>query len=184
VAFGLALLVIGLVAYASIPTIHTTPIVNEQSVWTQEGILVQGQGLYETPRNITMFPGANNTLHVNVTQLQPTGSSPIRFKLYELNKSQTCPATGESPVLIDRSLSDRQPFNLTLTSGGTYCFVFDNQDSQSPSSIDVSAWVSSQSDQVVVSRDGSANTAGLGLGALGLAVALYGYSRKTVIPWE
>jgi len=185
VAFGLALLIIGLVTYASIPAVHTTPIVNEQFVWVQKGVLVQGPGLYETPKNITLFPGTNNTLHVNVTQSQPTGgSSSLRFELYELNKSQTCPAAGESTILIDRSVSDKQPFNLTLTSEGTYCFVFDNQHSQSSSSIDISAWVSSRTDKVLIARDGSANTAGLGLGALGLVVALLGYSRKSIIPWE
>jgi len=185
VAFGLALLVIGLVTYASIPAVHTTQIVNEQFVWVQKGVLVQGQGLYETPKNITLFPGTNNTLHVNVTQSPPIGgSSSLRFELYELNKSQTCPAAGEPTILIDRSLSDKQPFNLTLTSEGTYCFVFDNQHSQSSSSIDISAWVSSRTDKVLVARDGSANTAGLGLGALGLVVALWGYSRKSIIPWE
>jgi hypothetical protein len=50
--------------------------------------------------------------------------------------------------------------------------------------IDISARVSGTAQEVLVARDGTANTAGLGLGALGLGVALYGCSRKTIIPWE
>jgi len=39
-------------------------------------------------------------------------------------------------------------------------------------------------EKVLIARDGSANTVGLGLGALGLVVVIYGYSRKSIIPWE
>jgi hypothetical protein len=62
--------------------------------------------------------------------------------------------------------------------------VFDNQNSQTLKNIDISVRAFGTTEQVLVARDGSANTAGLGLGALGLAVALYGYSRKSIIPWE
>src|SRR3989442_12369598 len=73
VAFGVALLIIGLVAYASIPAVHTTPVVNEQNVWVQNGFPVQAGSLVEQPKNITIFSGMNNELRTNLTVSGPNG---------------------------------------------------------------------------------------------------------------
>ena len=86
-------------------------------------------------------------------------------------------------VLVDQFVTN-QSFNIPLNATGTYCFVFDNQNSQTLKNIDISARALGTTEQILVARDGSANTAGLGLGAVGLVVALYGYSRKSIIPWE
>jgi hypothetical protein len=184
-AFGLALLIIGLATYASIPAVHTTPILNVNNVWVQNGFPIQAGSLVEQPKNITIFSGVSNELRANLTVSDSHGvASSVRFELLGMNKSQSCSPSSRPPtVLIDQPASN-QSFNIPLNTTGTYCFVFDNQNSQTLKNIDISARVWGTTEQVIVARDGSANTAGLGLGALGLAVALYGYSRKPIIPWE
>ena len=185
-AFGLALLIVGLVAYASIPAIHTTPLTRAQDVWVQRQFPVQGRSLVEQARNVTIFSGMGNELRTNLTIAGPNGiMSSIHFQLLGMNRSLTCSSSPQVPsILVDRIVSNQSFFVVPLNMTGTYCFVFDNQASEQGKSIDISAQVSGTTVQVQVARDGSANTAGLGLGAIGLAVAVYGYSRKTVIPWE
>jgi len=185
VAFGVALLIIGLVAYASVPAVHTTPVVNEQNVWVQNGFPVQAGSLVEQPKNITIFSGMNNELRTNLTVSEPNGvPSSLHFELLSMNKSQSCSPSSRPPAILIDQLVSNQSFSIPLNATGTYCFVFDNQSSQTLKNIDISARAFGTTEQVLVARYGSANTAGLGLGALGLAVALYGYSRKTIIPWE
>jgi hypothetical protein len=177
--------VVGLVAYASIPAVHTTPVVNEQNVWVQDGFPVQAGSLVELPKNITASSGMNNELHVNVTVSKPgVGSSSIHFQLLAMNNTQSCSPSPRPPtVLVDQTVSNKS-FNLPLNASGTYCFVFDNQGSQPLKNINISALAVGTTQKVLIARDGTANTAGLGLGAVGLVVALYGYSRKTIVPWE
>ena len=186
VLFGLALLIVGLVAYASIPAIHTTPLTRTQDVWVQGQFPVQGRSLVEEPRNVTVFPGMGNELRTNLTVTGPIGTVPsIHFQLLGMNKSSTCSSSPQAPsILVDRTVSNQSFFVVPINMTGTYCFVFDNQASQQVKSINISTLVAGTAVQVQVARDGSANTAGLGLGAIGLVVAVYGYSRKTVIPWE
>ena len=186
VIFGLAMLIIGLVAYTSIPAIHSTPLSRTQDVWVQGQFPVQGRSLVEEPRNVTIFSGMGNELRTNLTVTGPSGSTAaIHFQLLGMNKSSTCSASPQATsILIDRTVSNQSSFILPLNMTGTYCFVFDNQASQQMKSIDITSRISGTAVQVQVARDGSANTAGLGLGAIGLVVAAYGYSRKTVIPWE
>jgi hypothetical protein len=179
------LLIVGLATYASIPSVHTTPVVNSQNVWVQTGFPIQAGSLVEQPKNITIFSGMTNQLTVNLTVSEPRGTaSSVHFELLGMNKSQSCSPSALPPtVLIDQSVTN-QSFNIPLNATGTYCFVFDNQSSQTVKNIDISVRALGTTEQILVARDGSANTAGLGLGALGLAVALYGYSRKSIIPWE
>jgi hypothetical protein len=127
----------------------------------------------------------NNELHLNLTVSKPgAGSSSIHFQLLSMNNTQSCYPSQHTPtVLVDQIVSNKS-FNLPLSATGTYCFVFDNQGSQPLKNINISARAFGTTQKVLIARDGTANTAGLGLGALGLAVALYGYSRKTIIPWE
>src|SRR5712692_4415722 len=187
VAFGIALLIIGLVTYASIPAVHTTPVVNVQNVWVQHGFPIQAGSLVEQPRNITIFSGMNNELRANLTISESNGAaSAVRFELLGMNNSQSCSPSSRPPVVLIDQLVSNQSFNIPLNATGTYCFVFDNYSdnysSQTLKNVDILALVSGTTEQVIVARDGSANTAGLGLGALGLVVALYGYSRKSIIP--
>src|SRR5438132_4841090 len=182
VAFGLALLIIGLVTYASIPAVHTTPVVSVQNVWVQNGFPVQAGSVVGLPKNITIFPGMKNELRANLTVSEPHGgASSVQFELLGMNN---CSPPSRPPIVLIDQLVSNESFNIPLNETGIYCFVFDNHSSQTLKSIDVSSRVSGTTEQVLVARDGSANTVGLGLGALGIVVALYGYSRKTIIPWE
>jgi hypothetical protein len=144
VAFGLALLIIGLVAYTSIPTIHTTPLTRVSDVWVQGQFPVQGNSLVEEPKNVTLFPGMGNELRTILTVNGPSGtSSSIHFQLFGMNKSQTCsPYAGTPSILVDRIISNQSSFSVPLNMTGTYCFVFDNQASQQMKDIDISARVS------------------------------------------
>jgi len=139
----------------------------------------------EQPKNITAFSGMNNELRANVTVSEPgVGASNIRFELLAMNNSQTCSPSPRPPtVLVDQTVANKS-FNIPLKASGTYCFVFDNQGSQSSKTVNISARVLGSTEKVLIARDGSANTVGLGLGALGLVVVIYGYSRKSIIPWE
>ena len=134
---------------------------------------------------MTIFYGMGNELRTNLTVSGPNGTgSSIHFQLLNMNRSLTCSASPRAAtVLIDQVVSN-QSFIIPLNMTGTFCFIFDNQASQQTKAIDISSRVSGTAVKVLIARDGSANTAGLGLGALGLVVAVYGYSRKTVIPWE
>ncbi|HEV2118857.1 MAG TPA: hypothetical protein VGS11_01930 [Candidatus Bathyarchaeia archaeon] len=179
------MLIVGLVTYASIPAVHTTPVVRVQNVWVQSGFPIQAGSLVEQPKNITILSGMNNELRANLTVSEPSGvASAVHFELLGMNKSQSCSPSSRPPTVLIDQLVSSQSFNIPLNVTGTYCFVFDNQSSHAAKAIDISVRVSGSTQQVIIARDGSANTAGLGLGALGLAVALYGYSRKSIIPWE
>jgi len=182
---GLVLLLVGIAAYAAIPSVHMTPVVNTTTVWTQTAFPVEPGTLVEQPRNITVFAAMTNVLKTNltVTETSKSSSSTLRFQLLRVYESASCSVSSRQPsILFDQSVSN-QSFSVPLNATGTYCFVFDNQGSQTLKNVDISASVTGTSVQVKVARDGSANEVGLGLGAVGLAVAAYGYSRKTVIPW-
>jgi len=185
VVLGLALLAVGLVTYASIPAVHTTLVANEQNVWVQNGFPIQANSLVEQPKNITAFSGMNNELRANVTVSLPgAGASSIRFELLAMNNSQSCSPSSRPPtVIVDQTVVNNS-FSIPLKAAGTYCFVFDNQTSQSSKTVNISALVLGSTEKILIARDGSANSAGLGLGVLGLVVAIYGYSRKSIIPWE
>lgn len=156
-----------------------------QNVWVQNGFPIQAGSLVEQPKNVTIFSAMNNHLQANITVSEPHGvASSVHFELLGMNKSQSCSPSSRPPLLLIDRLVTNGSFNIALNTTGTYCFVFDNQSSQMSKSIDISVRVSGTTQQVLVARDGSANTAGLGLGAVGLVVALYGYSRKSIIPWE
>jgi len=165
--------------------VHTTPVVSEQNVWVQNGFPIQPNSLVGQPRNITAFSGMNNELRVNVTVSEPgVGLSNIHFQLLAMNNTQSCyPPPHPPTVLVDQTISNKS-FNIPLREAGTYCFVFDNQGPQPSKTVNISARVLGSTEKVLIARDGSANTVGLGLGALGLVVVIYGYSRKSTIPWE
>jgi hypothetical protein len=183
---GLVLLTIGLAAYASIPAIHRNSIVTTpENVWAQNAFPIQGGSIVEQPRNVTVFSSMDNELRAHLTVWQKAGElSSVHFELLSMIQSSSCSPSSRSPIVLIDQIVSNQSFNVPLNATGTYCFVFDNQSSQSLKSIDISAQVTGKGEQVLVARDGNANTFGLGLGALGLVVAIYGYSRKTVIPWE
>ena len=178
------MLIVGLITYASIPSVHTTPVVNAQNLWVQNAFPVQAKSFAGQSKNITLFSGMNNELQINLTVSESNGvASAVRFELLGMNNSQSCSPSSRPPVVLIDQLVSNQSFNIPFSATGSYCFGFDNS-SQTLKNIDISARVVGTTEQIIVARDGSANTAGLGLGAVGLVVALYGCSRKSVIPWE
>jgi len=131
------LLIVGLVTYASIPSVHTTPVVNSQNVWVQNGFPIQASSLVEQPKNITIFSGMNNRLKVNLTVSEPRGTaSSVHFELLGMNKSQSCSPSSRPPIVLIDQFVTNQSFNIPLNATGTYCFVFDNQSSQTLKNIE------------------------------------------------
>ncbi len=185
VAFGAALLVVGLAAYASIPTVHTTTVSSWQDVWVQSGFPIQAGSLVEQPKNITMFSSMANILHANFSVSSPgREATSVRFELLRMNSTESCSPSSKPPTIFVDQIVSNQSLSIPLNETGTYCFLFDNQNSQTWKNVDISARTEGSTQRILIARDGSANTVGLGLGALGLVVAVYGYSRRTVIPWE
>ncbi len=183
---GIVLLIIGLLGYSLIPNIHTIPVQTNRSVIDQKAISIDSFSLLETPRNVTITPGRQNELRINITVSLETGEpSSLQFKLFTKDRSENCMSVDQpSGCLINRSVSNATTFTLPMNASNTYYFGFDNTGSSSTKKVIYSASLFANSVQTIVTKDGSLNFLGLGLGAIGLLVALYGASRKTVIPWE
>ncbi len=183
---GIVLLIVGLLAYATIPTIHSIPVETSQNIVGPKAVPVEPGFLAETPpENVTIFPGKNNTLRVSITvALQNGGLSTIQFKLYPKDKAQSCMSPDQpTGCLINKTVSN-ETFNVHVNSSNTYRLAFDNAGSASPKNVTFSLFLFGNSVQTTVTKDGDFNLVGLGLGVIGFLVAVYGVSRKTVIPWE
>jgi len=180
VILGVVLLVVGLAAYSSIPNVHRTPVLTTQSIMAENLSIIAGSSV-TVPRNITILQGKQNELRVNITVTAQSGEpATLRFHIFLRNNSTSCSTTQPKSFLVSQNASLLVPMNST----GTYCFIFDNLDYPASKAASVSAFLDTRSEQVLVAKDGGANTAGLGLGAFGVLVLLYGATRKTVIPWE
>jgi hypothetical protein len=189
---GIVLLIVGLLAYATIPTIHKIPVETSQNIAGPKAVPVEPGFLAETPpENVTIFPDKQNELRINMTlrinitvSLQNGELSTIRFKLYTKDRAQYClPTDQPTGCLINKTVSN-ETFIVPVNSSNTYRLAFDNAGSTSPKNVTFSIFLFGNSVQTIVTKDGSFNFVGLGLGAIGFLVAMYGASRKTVIPWE
>ncbi|HLE65238.1 MAG TPA: hypothetical protein VI816_03820 [Candidatus Bathyarchaeia archaeon] len=183
VLLGVALLVVGLVSYSSIPNIHRTPVLTTQSIMGENLSIIAGSSV-TVPRNITISQGKQNDLRINITVTAQSGElATLRFQVFPRNNSMSCSTTQPTSFLVSQKVSN-ETLLVPMNSTGTYCFIFDNEDYPTSKTASVSAFLDTRSEQVRVAKDGGANTAGLGLGAFGFLVLLYGVTRKTVIPWE
>ena len=184
VVLGIVLLLVGLVAYSSIPNVQRTPVLTTQSILGPDAVHVMGGRSEVIAKNITVFQGKQNDLKVNVTVTTESGElGSLRFLVFPRNNSFSCTTSRPVIFLLDRAVSNETllaPVNTT----GAYCFVFDNEDYPTSKVASVIASLDTRSEKVSVTKDGGANMAGLGLGALGFLLALYGVTRKAVIPWE
>ncbi len=182
VILGVALLVVGLVAYSSIPNVHRTPVLTTQSIMAEENLSIIAGSSVTVQRNITILQGKQNDLRVNitVTETQSGELATLRFQVFLPNNAMSCSTTQPRSFLVSQNVSLLVPMNST----GKYCFIFDNLDYPTSKTASVSVFLDTRSEKVLVTKDGGANTAGLGLGAFGVLVLLYGAARKTVIPWE
>src|SRR5260370_4015698 len=88
---GAFLLILGLLAYSMIPNFHNVPLESAQKVVNLKSIPVSSASLSETPQNVTVFPGKENNLLVNMTVSTQTGAhSSIQFTLFAEGAFQRC----------------------------------------------------------------------------------------------
>lgn len=182
---GSFLLIIGLLAYSMIPNFHPVPLQSAQMIVNPKQVAVSSDSLSETPQNVTLFPGKENDLLVNLTVLTQSGAaSSVLFKLFPESRFQSCMLSSQPRgCLVNRTVSNAT-LRIPLNASTTYYFGFDNSGSSNPKQVMLSANLVGSSVNTMVARDGGLNFAGLGVSLLGLLVALYGVFAKTVVPWE
>lgn len=182
---GTFLLIIGLLAYSMIPNLHTIPLQSARMVVSPKPIAVSSASLSETPENVTIFPGKENDLLVNLTVSTQSGSpSSIQFKLFPEGAFQGCMLSPQPSGCLVNQIVANSTLRIPLNASSTYYFGFDNSGSSNSKQVMLSAALIESSVNILVSRDGGLNFAGLGMSLIGLLVTLYGVFAKTVIPWE
>src|SRR5260370_30905721 len=88
---GAFLLILGLLAYSMIPNFHIVPLESTQTVVNLKPIPVSSASLSETPENVTLFPGKENSLLVNLTvSTQSRVPSSIQFKFFAVGAFKNC----------------------------------------------------------------------------------------------
>ena len=146
--------------------------------------MVPGAGIVEITYNLSLVPERQNELVANITVTSDSGqATPLLFEIFQRNQTQSCLNTLPKSYLASQEISN-ESLRIPISRSGSYCFVFDNEASQAYKSVLLATSVSSTFDEVRVSNDGEVNIAGLGVGALGFLLALTGFFKKTVIPWE
>src|SRR6266571_5300351 len=185
VVVGAFLLIAGLTAYSMIPNFHTVPLRSAQMVVNPKPISVSSASLTETSESVSLFPGRENELRVNLTVSTQSGElSSIQFKFFPEGAFQSCMLDAQQRgCLINQTVSNSS-IRIPLNASTTYFFGFDNRGSSSSKQVLMSATLVASSVTTTVARDGGMNFAGLGMSLIGLLVTLYGVFAKTVIPWE
>jgi hypothetical protein len=182
---GAFLLIAGLLAYSMVPNFHMVPIESTQMVVGPKPIPVSSSSLSETPQNLTIFPGRENDLLVNMTVSTESGTpSSIQFKLFAEGAFQSCMLSAQQTKCLVNQTVSNSTLRIPLNASTTYYFGFDNRGSSSSKQVLLSAALIASTINTLVARDGTLNFAGLGASLIGLLVALYGVFAKTVIPWE
>ena len=182
---GSFLLIVGLLAYSMIPNFHAVPLQSAQMVVSSKPIPVSSDSLSETNVTVTVFPGRENELLVNLTVSTQSGvPSSIQFKFFPEGAFQSCMLDAQPRgCLINQTVSNSS-IRISLNASTTYYFGFDNRGSSTSKQVLLSATLIASSVSTLVARDGGMNFAGLGMSLIGLVVTLYGVFAKTVIPWE
>ncbi len=175
---------VGLLAYSTVPNIHRTAVLETRTILGPENITIQ-HGAIVVIRDISL-QGRLNELETNLTVIAQRGDlSPLRLQLFLENSSATCAYSPPKAFLVNQDITN-QSLTVPIQTPGSYCFVFDNEESQlaMAKSVIAIATLHSSSEKTTTANDGGVNMAGVGLGAFGFLVLLYGASRKTIIPWE
>ena len=181
---GGILLAIGLIAYASIPNVHQTQISESQPLSAQDPMTVPAAGDSEVVNNLTLYQGRQNQLQTNITVTSKLGQArTILFQLYPKNQTGSC-LNQPKTYLVNQEITNQSFLQTPVTSSGNYCFIFRNENSPISKIVQLTATINTSFVQVQVTNDGGMNMAGLGVSAFGFLVAIFGVSRKTVIPWE
>src|SRR3989442_13171274 len=129
---GAFLLVAGLLAYSMIPNFHTVPLQSAQIVVNPKPIPVSSASLTETPENVTLFPGRENELLVNLTVSTQSGvPSSIQFKLFPEGACQSCMLNAEQRGWLVNQTVSNSSIRIPLSVSTTYYFGFDNRGSNS-----------------------------------------------------
>jgi hypothetical protein len=183
VLLGALLLTAGLIAYSAIPNVQRSPILTEQYI-IEEDLSLPANRSYVIAENIAIANGERSEMILNLTVMAPQGElAEIGLMVFLRNETLSCFTTRPQTYLLNQKVS-----NVTLTvpveSSGSYCFILDNESHFTDKTASIYVVLEKRSEQVLVSRNGSANVAGLGVGAFGFLVFVYGVARKTVIPWE
>src|SRR5205807_9096810 len=182
---GSFLLTVGLLAYSMIPNFHAVPLQSAQMVVSSKPIPVSSASMSETPENITVFPGRENELLVNLTVSTQSGvPSSIQFKLFPEGAFQSCMLDSQQRGCLANQTVSNSSIRISLIASTTYYFGYDNRSSSTSKQVLLSATLVANSVNTLVARDGGMNFAGLGISLIGLLVTLYGVFAKTVIPWE
>ena len=182
---GAFLLIAGLLAYSMIPNLHMIPLQSSQMVVNPTPIPVSSASLSETPENVSLFPGRENELLVNLTVYTQSGApSSIQFKFFPEGAFQSCMLDSQQRGCLFNQTVSNSSIRISLNASTTYYFGFDNRSSNSSKQVLMSATLVASSVSTLVARDGGMNFAGLGMSLIGLVVTLYGVFAKTVIPWE
>jgi hypothetical protein len=168
-----------------IPNVHTVPVQSSLALTGPERIVVNPNFQSETQQNVTLVLGKDNSIVVNVTVSTESGAlSLIRFKLFTQAEFGTCMREASpSGCLVDEDVSN-QTIRVPLNASTTYYFSFENRDASTSKTVLLSTSLVTSSVNSFVTRDGESNFVALGLGVIGLFVAVYGVAAKTVIPWE
>jgi hypothetical protein len=184
VLFGALLLAAGLIAYTSIPNVHRTLVLQTLAQPSPEPIQVPAGGLVETTDNLTLVSGRQNYLQVNLTVLSSPGQgSPIVFQAFQKNQTGSCLDTRQHSYLLNQEVSN-QSLQAPIFNPGQYCFVFDNEGSNTAKRILIATSISSSLEQIQITNDGEMNIIGLVAGGIGFLILAAGFLKKTVIPWE
>jgi len=186
VVLGAFLVTAGLIAYSAIPHIQRNPVVTSQNIMS-EYLQIPANSSVTMSRYVAAIAGEQNKMMMNVTVTgQPGEFEKIGLQIFLQNDSFSCFSTLPQNFIVNQNVSNGTLI-VPIENAGTYCFIFvnsPNEQNVSAKAASISAVLERRSEQVLVSRNGSANMAGLGIGAFGFLVFVYGVARKTVIPWE
>ncbi len=174
---------VGLLAYSAVPNIHRTAVLETRTILGPENITIKNGTI--VIRDI-LLQDESNELETNLTVIAQHGDfSPLRLQLFLKNSSATCTYSPPKAFLVNQDITN-QSLTVPVQTPASYCFVFDNDRSllAMTKSVIAIATLHSRSEKATTTNDGEVNMAGLGLGAFGFLVLLYGASRKAVIPWE
>src|SRR5207245_10758020 len=162
VVVGAFLLIAGLTAYSMIPNFHTVPLRSAQMVVNPKPISVSSASLSETSESVSLFPGRENELRVNLTVSTQSGVlSTIQFKFFPEWAFQSCMLDAQQRgCLINQTVSNSS-IRIPLNASTTYYFGFDNRSSNSSKQVLTSESLVHSSGSTVGERGGGRSGAGV-----------------------
>ncbi len=184
VLIGTVLLAAGLLAYAWIPNVHTTPILQTLPLPSSDPIRIPPGGLVGVVQNLSVVAGRQNSLQLNLTTISGLGqTTPLQLLVFQRNQTRSCLDTKNQSYILNQEVLNSSLL-VPVPSPGPYCFVFDNEGSMEAKTIMITTSIILSFEQVQITNDGVLNIVGLAMGGLGFLILVAGFMKKTVIPWE